>query len=88
VNTAGRKRRYECIGGPMCGKRIEGGGDRVACEDEAGVHHYYRLIRVAKNDFSAFAKFYHYFGTNISAAEAAMPCLIPPQRLFRKKKKR
>lgn len=87
MNTA-RKGRYECIGGPLCGKRVQGGGEKIACEDDDGTPHFYRLIRVAKNDFSAFAKFYHYFGTSVQRAEEAHPCLLPPQRLFRKKKKR
>ena len=52
-----------------------------------GHTHFYRLIRIARDDFSAFAKYYHYFGTNFRIADTATPNLRPPQYLFRKKKR-
>ena len=82
-----RKRKYECVGGPLCGSLVEGGVHGVAYEDDKGHTHFYRLISIARDDFSAFAKYYHYFGTNFRIADTATPNLRPPQYLFRKRKR-
>jgi hypothetical protein len=75
------------VGGPLCGSLVEGGVHGVTYEDDKGQAHFYRLIRIARDDFSAFAKYYHYFGTNFAKAKTAHPMLRPPQYLFRKKKR-
>jgi hypothetical protein len=46
------------------------------------------LIRVAKNDFSAIATFFHYFGINGTIAADAHPRMTPPERLFKAKRSR
>lgn len=83
-----QKNSFECIGGPLCGRRISGAGEGVVYEDDDMNTHFYRLIRVVKNDHSARAIFYHYFGTDFRRAQSAEPMLLPPQRLFRKKNTR
>lgn len=82
-------RVYECFGGPLCGRKMERpvGSDRFVYGDEDNRPHFYRLIKVAKNDYSAIATFFHYFGSNCRVAEEAHPKLLPPERLFRKRKK-
>jgi len=88
VNTA-RRRRYECIGGPLCGKKVErmGNAEGFSYTDKDFKTHWYRIIRVAKNDFSAVAKFFHYFGINGKIAKDAHPRLMPPDHLFKKTKR-
>jgi hypothetical protein len=81
--------RYECIGGPLCGKKMEKpmGASKFVVGDDENLPHFYRLIRIAKNDHSATATFFHYFGSNARAASKAHPKLLPPERLYRKTKK-
>lgn len=56
------KRKYECFGGPLCGKmetpiKSEVGIPCFAYEDEDNVTHYYRLAR------SGSFRYWHYLGT-------------------------
>jgi len=86
-----KSRCYECIGGPLCGRKMARPGhdaDRFVYADEDNRPHFYRLIRVARNDLSAFAMFFHYFGNNVEYAAKAGPTLLPPDRLYRKRKKK
>lgn len=89
MSTA-RVRRYECLGGPLCGKRIEDGlgTGGLFCADEEGIPHFYRLIRVARNDYSAAAVFFHYFGSSPTRARDAAPTLVPHDRLFKQRKRK
>jgi hypothetical protein len=84
-----KNRCYECIGGPLCGQMMEKpwDADRFVYGDEDNIPHFYRLIRVARNDHSATATFFHYFGNSAKAAAKAHPRLIPPKRLFKRAKK-
>jgi hypothetical protein len=82
-----QRRKHEFIGGPLCGKKTAATTQGFAYEDMMGVPHFYRLIKVAKNDMSAVARFYHYFGNSMRHAEEAHPFLMPPDRLFRKIKR-
>jgi hypothetical protein len=86
VNTA-RVRKFECLGGPLCGQR-RAKADGLCYSDPDGKTHFYRLIRVAKNDFSAIATFFHYFGINGTIAADAHPRMTPPERLFKAKRSR
>lgn len=78
-------KRYECIGGPLCGEKVEAPkGKRDFCYgDDHNRPHFYRLIRVARDDYSAVATYYHYFGSNIERASTASPTLRPPERLYK-----
>lgn len=77
-----QNRLYECVGGPLCGAKLPS-HDRFAYVDEEGCPHYYRRIKVVRNDHSAMATFYHYFGTNRRWATKAHPYLLPGERAFR-----
>jgi hypothetical protein len=56
---------------------------RFVYVDQDGCPHFYRRIRIARNDHSAVATFHHYFGTNIDWATHAHPYLMPGDRAFR-----
>lgn len=83
-----RKKQYECLGGPLCGQKMERPEDydRFVYADPDNRPHFYRLIKIARNDHSAIATFFHYFGSNQKAAVKAHPTLLPPDRLYRKRK--
>jgi hypothetical protein len=76
------KRKLECLGGPLCGKKWPRMG-RFVWVDDDGCPHYYRKINVARNDHSAVATFFHYFGTDMAHASTAHPSLLPGDRLYR-----
>lgn len=78
-------RRYECIGGPLCGERFPLFPNMSASQafgtiDREGDAHYYRLC-IVRDELDRVAKFWHYTGTQIDPN--APPTLIPPQRMFR-----
>jgi hypothetical protein len=77
-----QNRLYECVGGPLCGAKMPS-HDGFAYVDEDGCSHYYRKIKVVRNDHSAMATFYHYFGTSKRWASKAHPYLLPGERVFR-----
>lgn len=77
-----RRRTHECVGGPLCGARFPN-HDRFVYVDEEGCPHFYRKIKVMRNDHSAIATFHHYFGTNKRWASKAHPYLLPGDRVFR-----
>jgi len=77
-----QNRLYECVGGPLCGAKMPS-HDGFAYVDEDGCSHYYRKIKVVRNDHSAMATFYHYFGTSKRWATKAHPYLLPGERVFR-----
>lgn len=86
MNTASKK-RYECLGGPLCGEKVRR-GPRFVWQDDERDHHFYRLIKVMTNDRSKIATFYHYFGRNPHYASTAHPRMLPGQKTFRPVKKR
>jgi hypothetical protein len=57
-------------------------------DDGDGRLHFYRLMKVVKDDNSASATFFHYFGNDVKRAQKAIPTLRPPENLFRKRKKK
>ena len=77
-----RRRTIECVGGPLCGAKFPS-HDRFVYVDEEGCPHFYRKIKVVRNDHSAMATFHHYFGTNRRRATKAHPYLLPGDRSFR-----
>lgn len=81
---------YECLGGPLCGKKVENpfecGGFAHYTGD--GVPYFYRLVRIQSRRGGATATFFHYFGNNPERAKRADPTLVPHHRLFRSKKKK
>ncbi len=79
-----RRKPLECVGGPLCGEKRPR-FDRFVYVDEDGCPHFYRRIKVARNDFSAIATFFHYFGSDMEFATYAHPYLLPGERLFRPK---
>ncbi len=86
MNTAS-KRRYECLGGPLCGQKVRR-GRQFCTEDLDRDLHFYRLIKVINNDRTKMATFYHYFGRNPHIASTAHPRMLPGQKTFRPVKKR
>lgn len=59
---AKRKKKYECLGGPLCGKmeapvKVEVGVPCFAYDDADGRSHYYRLAK------SGDYRYWHYLGT-------------------------
>ena len=77
------------LGGPLCGRKMARPyyrADRFVYADDDGTPHFYRLIRIARDDHSAAAVFFHYFGKNVEYAAKAHPRMIPPDRLFKKTK--
>lgn len=89
MSTESRARLYECLGGPLCGTKVEDPFDsgRMVWVHEDGRPHFYRLLEVSRKDGSK-ATFFHYFGNSIERAQEAIPTMRPPERLFRKKKKK
>lgn len=80
--------RYECIGGPMDGKRLAKpmGLACFYCMDRSRKDtnpHFYRLcVSTAKvKGVRKKARFWHYIGTTPDAERR--PTLSPPVRLFR-----
>jgi hypothetical protein len=51
--------------------------------DDEGRPNFYKLIAIARDDYSAIARFWHYFGNNANLAKKAHPTLIPHDRLFK-----
>jgi len=72
----------------LCGQKIDRpcGSDRFVYGDEDNRPHFYRLIRIERDDKSAVATFFHYFGNDCRFANKAHPRMIPPDRLFKKRK--
>ena len=80
-----RRRRYEAIGGPVCGSKFErtedswlGVEDMLAQGDEPS-EHWYRLC-VVSDDEGRLAKFWHYIGTE---PKKIAPRLVPAEKHFR-----
>lgn len=79
------RRRYECIGGPLCGEKYPLFRDLSASQafgtiDRDGEAHYYRLC-IVYDELDRVAKFWHYMGTMIDPD--LPPTLIPPRRMFK-----
>ena len=85
-----REMVYECIGGPLCGKRIkddlDGGG--FSYHDGDSRAHFYRLVRIETKDKSAGYTFFHYFGSNAWMATKAKPVFVPHKQLKRAEKRK
>jgi hypothetical protein len=47
--------------------------------------HFYKKVRLSKDDRSAVAVYHCYFGTDAIRAIEGVPMLRPPERLFRPK---
>lgn len=78
-------RRYECIGGPLCGEKFALFPNMSASQafgtiDRDGETHYYRLCIVSDKK-GRIATFWHYTGAQIDPT--AGPTLLPPRRMFR-----
>lgn len=86
-----RTPRYECIGGPMDGKRIPRMPPTIPCQaftcsltvDGVMTLHYYRLCVCSTkvNGKQRQAKFWHYIGENPDLRRR--PSLKPPRRMYK-----
>lgn len=78
-------KRYECIGGPLCGQKPEAGGKVLYVEDADGRNHFYRLCVCVMEDYPTGrrkkATYWHYVGTRMR--ECGSPTLIPHRRKFK-----
>ena len=80
-----RRRRYEAIGGPICGQRLEGSDDGWLGIEEFSVgggapeEHWYRLC-VIEDGRGKRAKFWHYIGAE---PEDIVPWLVPAEKHFK-----
>jgi hypothetical protein len=79
------RKRYECIGGPLCGEKFplfDGMSHSQAFGTIArdGESHYYRLC-IVRDELDRVAKFWHYAGTMLDPSMP--PTLLPPRRMFR-----
>lgn len=79
-------KRYECIGGPMDGRKIPGNGPVVFVDDTDDRRHFYRLCTVKRVQFVPehsvqHAVFYHYLGERCDSE--SLPTLIPHRRMFK-----
>lgn len=81
---------YECIGGPLCGKKVDDPFDAGAFAHYTGdgKPYFYRLVRLETHGGESAAEFFHYFGNNPERAKRASPTLVPHRRMFRSKKKK
>lgn len=79
-----RERCYECIGGPLCGAKFPN-HERFVYVDDDERPHFYKKVRLSKDDRSAVAVYHCYFGTDAIRAIEGVPMLRPPERLFRPK---
>lgn len=80
-----KSKRYECIGGPLCGERFPLFPNLPASQafgtiDEHGEAHYYRLC-IVRDEMSRVARFWHYIGTEPDPFFP--PKLLPPRRMFK-----
>lgn len=69
------KPRFECVGGPLCGKhetpiKSEVGIPAFAYDDPDGQTHYYRLARAGKK------RYWHYLGVR-GVDMSIKPCMRP-----------
>jgi hypothetical protein len=76
---------FECIGGPLCGTRVEDAHDtgRFVYEDDDESIHFYRLIRIENDERTAGVTFFHYYGGDQRAAMRGTPRIIPYKQLAR-----
>lgn len=81
-NQRRKPRVHECVGGPLCGAKFPN-HDKFVYVDDDGCPHFYRKIKVMKDDHSAIATFHHYFGTDKRWATDAHPYLLPGERVYR-----
>lgn len=75
-----KKRKYECLGGPLDGKKVRRGLRFV--QPDGMIPHYYRLITLLSSDRTRETKFYHYFGTSLHRACTKDLCMIPMKAKF------
>jgi hypothetical protein len=76
-----KKHRYECVGGPLCGTKINH-RNRFIYFDGNGQPHFYRFIRLIRKS-KKVAEYFHYFGSDIDHATFAPPCMSPGDRAFK-----
>ena len=77
-----RRRRYQVIGGPLCGSKVAKTHDGwLGLEDtnHQDEEHWYRLC-VVQDSYGRRAKFWHYLGQEPVETE---PWLFPSQRHFK-----
>ena len=80
-----RPKRYQAIGGPVCGSRIptDQGPLIGVTNDETGEQHWYWLIRVYDSDAKS-AKYWHYIGEDPEDLDVLDgPRYFPAARFFR-----
>lgn len=63
MSNTQRKTKYECLGGPICGRMMRGVKSEIgvpcfAWEEDDGERHFYRLAKS-----SSGVKYWHYLGT-------------------------
>lgn len=79
------RKRYECIGGPLCGEKFPlfpglSASQAFGTIGRDGESHYYRLC-IVRDEMDRVAKFWHYAGTMLDPDMP--PTLLPPRRMFR-----
>jgi hypothetical protein len=77
-------KRYECLGGPLDGRKVPARGQVIFVDDFDEQRHFYRLCTCSMEDSDVvglkFATYYHYLGDRLHNAE---PVLIPHRRKFK-----
>jgi hypothetical protein len=76
MTTKKKKTKYECLGGPLCGRMESGlkselGIPCFAYTDDDNRKHFYRLART-----KAGVKYWHYLGM-LGLDKSIKPCLRP-----------
>lgn len=86
----GSPRRYECLGGPLCGRRVAKtvNMESFICHDNDKVTHFYRLIRVTDDARENGVTYYHYCGTNHKTAYTRPPTLLMPREKYKPLKRK
>lgn len=79
------RRRYECIGGPLCGEKFSpfpglSPSQAFGTIDRQGEAHYYRLC-IVRDEMDRVARFWHYAGQQLDPNSP--PTLLPPRRMFK-----
>lgn len=78
-------RKYECIGGPLCGEKYPlfpglPFSQAFGNIDEQGEAHFYRLC-IVRDTRNRVARFWHYLGNTPNPH--APPSILPPERMFK-----
>lgn len=76
-----KKRRYECLGGPLDGEKVRQGNKFTVMDRDMRMH-YYGLVRLVSNDAAREMLFYHYYGTTLARAVEGKLRMIPRRAKF------